>query len=183
MLDVYGNLVKLCATPYMSKAQPNALTPDWAPQAGHQPHANNAATLAFMGQACLTPGTSYPIPANTCPGLAGWFTVVWNACQFTNAPGVAANVANIPNYFTPTAGNYLLTAPSYLCGNAPQNAAAPNQWYQRGPGFKGTKCRRALDQFARAASRCAPTGSLAAPGDTLRYLAAGLGAQAPICSV
>jgi len=172
MLDVYGNLVFLCKTPAKSGAGPNTGTPDWAPNAGHQPHATNALNLAFVAQDCLTPNTQYPTPTTTCPGLMGWFTVVWNACSFTNGPSAAnqATGGGIPNYLTPSSTpttSLVFAAPYLLCGQstipttptnlAPNNwpALAPGQWNAKGVTFRTTRCRRALDQFGRTANRCA----------------------------
>jgi hypothetical protein len=198
MLDVYGNLVKLCGqTPAKTNAQPNTLTPDYAPQPGHQPHVVNVQQLGFMAQSCITPGAQFPTPSTTCPGLAGWFTVVWNACMFTNAPAVTAvqnygtapaGATYVPNYLTTSSSSaaWSLASPSYLCGNTPEapgsslTTTAPNIWNSKGPAFRTSRCRKALDQFGRTAYRCSPTlapsGSATGGSDPLRFLAQGLGA-------
>jgi len=193
MLDVYGNLVKLCGTPAKTPmAGPNTLTPDYEPQTGHQPHVVNVQQLAFMAQSCITPGAQYPTPLGTCPGLAGWFTVVWNACMFTAAPGVSTSstgVPNIPAYLTNTAApTFQLATPLYLCGSTPNTApvaATPAAWNTKGLVFRGSRCRKALDQFGRTASRCSPTNTPNGMGmnDVTRFLAQNLGTQSPFCSI
>jgi len=191
-LDSYGNLLKLCALPGTATTRgPNTLSPDYNPQSGHQPHVNNVWNLGFFAQACITPAATFPTPSNTCPGLQGWFTVVWNACQFSNAPGVGPvinvgpNSVNIPNYITAW-GNpqQVLTSPSYLCGTAAA-PAAPFAWNAKGASFKSSRCRKALDQFGRSAARCVPATVPNGQGgsDPLRYLAANLASFSPFCNV
>jgi len=201
MLDVYGNLVAQCATP-SPRYLTNGITPDFVPAAGHAPHAANAAKLQLASQSCITPGTPANVPTNTCPGLMGWFTVVWNACQFTNAPSVSTaslpGVMSIPDYVPNQAATTTLVSPGYLCGavSAPvaPNAftAGPGVWNQKGgpAGFRGSRCRKSLDQFGRTAARCTPgvSPSITQPGgtaigttaqtigatDSLRYLASAI---------
>jgi len=203
MLDVYGNLYFLCKTPvFATHWAPNSLTPDWAPTGGDVPHGNNVAQLSFIAQSCVTPGTSYPVPQNTCPGLMGWFTVVWNACNLALAPGVPSpngntptmggtpgyNSPNVPAYLTPSINNpsFNLGTPAYLCGSIPQATGSytmftPGLWNPKGVSFRTTRCRRALDQFGRAADRCKTT-TLPGNTDPLRYLASNLGNESPYCA-
>jgi len=191
MLDVYGSLVRLCKlTPVVSGANPNAVNPDHAPGSHHVPHDSNVQGLAYGAQQCLTPGTSYPTPTNTCPGLMGWFTVVWNACMFTSAPGVgsaglSAGVPHIPVYFNqPSAGtpNFQLGVPNYLCGTSNAQATGPGVWNTKGTAFRSSRCRRALDQFGRVGRLCSPPQNQGT-GDNLRWLAINFGMQSPYCGL
>jgi hypothetical protein len=194
MLDVYGNLVKLCGSPVKTPTLgPNTLTPDYEPQTGHAPHVVNVQNLAFMAQSCITPGALYPTPTGTCPGLAGWFTVVWNACMFTAAPGVSTSpsgVPNVPGYLSSSAApTFSLSTPVYLCGGTTPGsltpiASAPGAWNNRGVLFRSSRCRKALDQFGRTASRCSPSNTPNGMGvnDVTRFLAQNLGTISPICS-
>jgi len=142
MLDTYGNLVNLCTMGPVKVGgiTANGGTPDFLPATGHIPHTTNAGRLNFQMSYCTAGGGLLaPAPGNTCPGLSGWFNVVWNACQFTagttfstpNAP------AGLPNLFAPifstglTAGitpstaslpagapTYQMSTPGYLCGTS-----------------------------------------------------------------
>jgi len=169
MLDVYGNLVKLCQTPSKSGAVTNTLSPDFAPSSGHHPHALNVQQLTFFSQWCLTPGPQYPTPTSVCPGLAGWWTVVWNACGFTNAPGVTTapnGPLYIPNYFTNWwSAGVSFNTPQAICGPLGTPLSGATSWVPRtGTGvsntFRTTRCRKALDQFGRTASRCTTAGTV-----------------------
>lgn len=230
-IDAYTALVKSCsvqgvAPQYRGPNQLSPLLPDMAPAAGHVPHTTNVANLATAGALCALPPntaawTSPNIgnPATVCPGLLGWFTVVYNACGFTNAPGLGPNggsplvtPAYVPKYFPTGAGNvgpggttlaavYAPTAgalgtfcvnPSVANGAVPP-AGAPWSWNVKGSGpagvlpagnvpwsFTTSRCRKAMDQFGRTASRChfstaASTGPAQAGGysDPLRMLAFG----------
>jgi len=186
MLDVYGSLVRLCKlTPSVTGAQTGA-GPDFAPGAHHVPHSDNVVGLAYGAQQCLTPGTSFPSPVNTCPGLLGWFTVVWNACAFTNAAGVGAvNIPNIPAQFdapSVVAPSYQLATPSKLCGTA-VGATSATVWNVKGTAFKTSRCRRALDQFGRAGRLCTPVTNSLGSTDQLRWLAVNFGLQSPYCGM
>jgi hypothetical protein len=222
-IDAYGGLVKSCAAP--AGAFPGGIalrgpipsgTPDWQPYAGHQPHVSNVQALAGMALTCYTAanpniGTT---PSTTCPGLAGWFSVVWNACNFgTYAPNLSptsdANFPNVVPYggsgFQPALfGGVAAPGPSdanaplfYLC--SPKAAAGPTAWNMRGPSFRTSKCRKAMDQFGRTANRCggvaapnvAQPAAIAGAADPLRLLALGgtagpapmgLLALAPLCN-
>jgi hypothetical protein len=204
-IDAYGALVTLCASP-LGVRGPNMLTtPDWAPSGGHAPHSNNVQGLTHNAQMCLLPAGQYTpssiqmnSPSTTCPGLLGWFTVVYNACKFSQAPALNAATGaapNIPNFFpiggTVSIANVLNGAPvspqnkaGYFCK---AGVAAPDAWNDStGSGssntFRTSRCRKALDQFGRTASRCASsTASLTGPAqaggysDVLRFLAVGAG--------
>jgi hypothetical protein len=216
-IDAYGALVVGCAAPAGTAIRgPNMLlTPDYAPQAGHQPHVSNVQGLTQNAQMCLLPpaiaGTTPALatPSTTCPGLLGWFTVVYSACKFTQAPGLnnAPSVPyGLPNYFpigstvnTAVAGLNLAAAAvtptnraGYFCG-ANGGVGVPEKWNDSTPSattntFRSSRCRKALDQFGRTANRCAAstattTGPAQAGGysDPLRLLAVGSGGatQAP----
>jgi hypothetical protein len=195
MLDVYGNLVGICSsTRWAPTFQPNNRSPDYKPQPGHGPHSSNVPNLfGYYNLCAVFPGGALPTTANTCVGLNGWWTVVWNNCMLY-APGVSISgggaivnnptaAPNVPGFLTPftaaatgTTPGYQFKNPEYFCGaSAPvaSQTLAPNAWNARGPGvFTKSRCRKALDQFSRAASRCttASTGN----GDFLRYLAGSL---------
>jgi hypothetical protein len=205
-IDAYGALVQQCALPAgIAIRGPNQLaTPDWAPSSGHAPHVTNVQGLTHNAQMCLLPSGAYTptnlnSPSNTCPGLLGWFTVVYSACQFSLAGAGAGsgglnNVPSVPGntplYF-PLGGNadvakVLNSQPvspanraGYFCQNA--GGGAPNQWNQAGATFRTSRCRKALDQFGRTAQRCASsTSSMTGPAqaggysDPLRFMAIGL---------
>jgi len=163
-LDTYGNLLRLCQTPSKLPGVTSTGTqPDYQPLAYQQPHANNVASLGFFSNWCLT-GTAPATPSTACPGLNGWFTVVFNACNFKTAPGLTTPVPanaispNIPNYFTNWATNTVtFTTPAYFCGSSP---VGPAEWNPSGPSFHSTKCRKALDIFGRSAARCNPNTGL-----------------------
>jgi hypothetical protein len=217
-LDAYSNLVTLCARPPLTAGArgPNNFAPDWAPAAGHQPHVDNVKGLTINYQFCLLPtGTvgapsALATPSSQCPGLLGWFTVVFNACGF-NSPNVPylsspTQPAQVPNFFpqayTPSGGSstpsQVSVSTSFLQGGSTPNQAgiicgAPSQSANLAgsPGgtyaFKTSRCRKALDQFGRTASRCnaawpgaanpqTPSAPVYAAGgwaDPLRILATG----------
>jgi len=200
-LDTYGNLVKLCQHETLLATFGAATTagngpPDFAPAAGHQPHAQNVMQLAIQAQYCLTGGVPLT-PSGTCPGLNGWFTVVFNACNFKMAPGVPqssplnAISPYTPNYFNTAWGSLpsgasttvQFTTPAFFCGTA---TTGPGEWNPSGPTFRGSKCRKALDIFGRTAYKCTPGGS--APGtpglgqnDWTKYLAPAFTSFTPGC--
>jgi hypothetical protein len=204
-IDAYGALVKACQLPAATAIRfPNAVSPDHLPYAGHLPHVTNVNGLTHNAQMCLLPAGAY-VPANLhtpstqCPGLLGWFTVVFNACGFTHAPGFSPaqmpNTGYTPKYFLPSglSSDVLPGAPTaqrngFFCANA---AAGPDAYNPVGAVFRTSRCRKALDQFGRTASRChmsaAPhTGPAQAGGysDPLRYLAVGFVAdRAPAAPV
>jgi len=224
-IDAYGALVASCRAPDgIAIRGPNMLaTPDHAPATGHQPHVTNVQGLTHNAQMCLMPAGAYVpadlnSPAKTCPGLLGWFTVVFSACRFTNAPGLAAGPlipSGTPNYF-PLGGQ--VNAVSVLAnGNGVINPVSPTNragyFCQAGGGaipggwndstnngaantFRTSRCRKALDQFGRTATRCANsaapmTGPAQAGGysDPLRFLAVGnansplgINSWAPACN-
>jgi hypothetical protein len=206
-IDAYGALVVACGAPAGTAIRgPNMLlTPDWVPNSGHAPHVTNVQGLTHNAQMCLLPSGSYAptnlnSPSATCPGLLGWFTVVYSACKFTNAPGLnnAPSVpGNLATYFP--LGNIASTSAvlnsgpvspanraGYFCKTGVGAAGAPDGWNDStGNGvantFRTSRCRKALDQFGRTASRCANsaapyTGPIQAGGynDPLRFLAVGL---------
>jgi hypothetical protein len=206
-IDAYGALVRTCGLPAGVAGVirgPNTLGPDYAPTSGHQPHVLNVQGLGQNAQMCLLPaGVQTPAnigtPSTTCPGLLGWFTVVFNACGFTNAPGLS--VAQQPNtpytaqYFpigsTATASvlNGAAVSPTnragYFCATGGGNI--PSSWNDAsGTNFRTSRCRKALDQFGRTASRChlstlTGTGPSQAGGysDPLRLLAVGAAPATP----
>jgi len=207
MMDVYGNLVFMCSLgPAKNGAGPNTGTPDYTPQSGHAPHTTNAKNLGYQAAVCMTGnGINYPAPGNTCPGLSGWFNVVWNACSFTNAPSVITipgapgglpglfNVLAIaPSTATLPAGtpNYQMNTPNYLCGasGAPTSTTGPANYAGKGTWFRTTRCRKALDAFGRAGARCgpsalaAPVQQIQVPFDQLHYLAINMAGQTPWCN-
>lgn len=204
-VDAYGSLVRQCQAqgtlagnrgPVQNN---NWLGPDWAPAAGHQPHVSNVQGLTAASQFCTLPtGTTatpaaLSTPANTCPGLLGWFTVVYNACGFTNVPALspngqsfAPNAAAIHTYFpyggTATTLVTGATAAPWSVGFFCKNAAtAPDAWNPVGATFRTSRCRKALDQFGRTAQRCHASVAPLAAGpsqaggynDPLRVLAVG----------
>jgi hypothetical protein len=205
-IDAYGALVQQCGSTILGpRAGPNQLaTPDWAPNSGHQPHVSNVGGLTVNAQLCLLPaGARVPADLNTpstvCPGLLGWFTVVFSACKFTNAPGLATpslQPGGTPNYFplgstavSPVVLNNAPVSPTngagYFCQTGGTAAGSPSKWNDStGTGssntFRTSRCRKALDQFGRTAKRCdASTASLNGPSqaggysDPLRLLAVG----------
>jgi type II secretory pathway pseudopilin PulG len=216
-IDAYGALVKSCQLPPQTAgnrgAAPNtAVAPDFAPAAGHQPHVSNVAGLTVNAQFCTMPaGVRVPgdlaTPSNTCPGLLGWFTVVFNACGFTNSPGLAPAAqatANAPAYTAAhfpvgsVAQNTVLgsavvgpvNGAGYFCTNpstnGPSGTTGPTAWNLAGSAFRTSRCRKALDQFGRTAQRChqstAIIGGPAQAGgysDPLRFLAVGSAGAAP----
>jgi len=123
---------------------------------------------------------------------------------FTNAPGVSAlqnmpqapnGATYVPNYLTTSSNSaaWSLATPAYLCGSTPELAGnsltttTPSIWNSKCPAFRTSRCRKALDQFGRTAYRCnptvAPSGTAAGNSDPLRWLAAGIGANAPYCNI
>jgi len=199
MLDVYGNLVSLCATPKLvPRYTPNLVNPgasDYAPSSAQTPHATNAAALAIMAQECITPGPFMPSVTTTCPGLMGWFTVFWNSCAggIGAAPGVAPTMPSaatqpsalfFPDYLSPGTAGWTLTSPLNLCGagNGVAGTVSATQWNVAGTAFHGTKCRRAIDQFVRTSTKCSATGSPYGGSDPLLGLAAQLRTIAPGCN-
>jgi hypothetical protein len=188
-IDAYGALVKSCQLPPQTAGargpSPNSLAPDFAPSVGHQPHVSNVQGLTVNAQFCTMPagGVRTPsdlaTPSTTCPGLLGWFTVVFNACGFTNAPGLAPTAQGSPNsllapaytaaYFPlGAAANRQdlfagaavgpLTGAGYFCTtpatNGPSGSTGPTAWNLAGSAFRTSRCRKALDQFGRTAQRC-----------------------------
>lgn len=208
-VDAYGALVKSCSVaPHLAGNRgPNLAGPAGteAPSSALAPHVSNVAGLTQNAQFCSLPvGTTgtpavLATPSNTCPGLLGWFTVVYNACGFTNAPGLhptqAPNTGNIPVYFP--YGGYGVTqsvipngavAPStrvgFFCAGS---AGAPDSWNQAGATFRTSRCRKALDQFGRTAARChASSSTISGPAqaggysDPLRLLAIGASSGSPV---
>jgi len=225
-IDAYSALVKTCglAPQLAGNRGPNSVSPDYQPYAGHAPHVTNAQNLGIGAMLCTLPvgGTAAPgnlaTPSTTCPGLLGWFTVVYNACGFTNAPGLspttllaaptgAPNVpGNFPNYFSvgPSdltqpavfATNYgpdqvgLFCGTPHAAGVTVGPAGVPSAWNVKGASsgpvgpavstFPTSRCRKAMDQFGRTASRChMSTGTMTGPAqaggysDPLRLLAVG----------
>jgi len=168
-------------------------------------------TNPVYGNALAAPSV-LATPSNTCPGLLGWFTVVYNVCGFTNAPGlrdaaspnIVTAVAAQPyvNTYVGPIGNTVTASVlpagaitpgvrvGYFCTSAAPNAATtPDSWNNgAGPGltgaggFKSSRCRKALDQFGRTATRCHTSTVAGAAGpaqaggysDPLRVLATGI---------
>jgi len=203
MMDIYGNLVWLCANPSKSHASPSAtIGPDYTPAAFQAPHGTNAANLKAAVAWCITPiANNFPTPTNVCPGLAGWWNVVWNACSIYDSTrnGVAPNgPVGIPNFVLHGTGGAavgivpndatLVVQPLTLCGAAATPSAA--NWNVHGPaGNFNTRCRRAIDQFGRSSSRCNSGAALGTPvtptvgsADPLHFLAANLGSYQPNCN-
>jgi hypothetical protein len=200
-IDAYGALVKTCiAVPSPNNNRgPNTLLPDWAPNGGHAPHVTNVQGLTINAQLCQLPaGQRLPAdmatPQNTCPGLLGWFTVVFNACGFTNAPSlVPTNVAAFgPQFYPIGAADTFSTATYAPAANAmgvfcTTGAISATSWNVKGTAFTTTRCRKALDQFGRTASRChmsavgvPPIQQAGGWTDPLRLLAVGnVPAQSP----
>jgi hypothetical protein len=206
-IDSYGGLVKMCGAPqglYPNRGPVNGLAaPDWAPATGHQPHVTNVQGLTHNAQMCLLPTGQYTpsglnSPQTTCPGLLGWFTVVFNACGFSTAPGMSpANLPNagsiggapyVANYFpvgsTANAVALGFTGPvgvgvgaGFFCAGTP----IATTWNLAGATFRTSRCRKALDQFGRTAARCHASSNAIAAGpaqaggysDPLRLLAVG----------
>jgi len=209
MMDVYGNLVWLCSLgPAKTAAGPNTGTPDYLPQVAHGPHATNAKNLGYQAAVCLTGnGINYMAPGNTCPGLSGWFNVVWNACSFTNAPSVATvpgapaglpglfNVLaitpqNSPNGLPAGSPTYQMNTPAFLCGSVttPTSTTGPIAYAGKGTWFRTTRCRKALDAFGRAGARCGPSSlapslqQIQVPFDQLHFLAINMAGMTPYCN-
>jgi len=99
-IDAYGALVLNCNTPRSAGlTSASGGTPDYVPNTGHAPHYQNVAGLTSAAQFCYlnvagVTQVGMPnlrTPSNTCPGLLGWFTVVFNSCGFTNIPALAPN--------------------------------------------------------------------------------------------
>jgi hypothetical protein len=109
-LDAYGALVKSCSlAPNLGGNRPVGI-----PVIADAPHVSNVAGLTVNAQLCAMPTglrspTDLSTPTNTCPGLLGWFTVVFNACNFnqatalnpTNLPNAATVPRDLPAYFPP----------------------------------------------------------------------------------
>jgi len=272
-IDAYGGLVTSCQQPAGTAIRGpiqlpvgNSLFTDFAPAATHVPHVQNVQGLAQNAQLCQLPTagaagytladlTNFKNPGTVCPGLLGWFTVVFNACGFTNAPGLSTTPQTNPTwpavaplgagnpyintYFpvgTPIAGlnpsvvtekvlgpaGVAATSPMFTIGTdtpsgqgasfttvgvfcSPRSVygggtlpltalgspirgpggATPMSWNDVGISFRTSRCRKALDQFGRTASRCEfggasntpnPLGSPSQAGgysDPLRLLAIG----------
>lgn len=171
-VDAYGQITSACSQ------QPNVLqttmggvmrgpipgtTLDWVPQASHQPHVTNVGLLAAHYQWCYTsanPTGLYRSPASTCPGLLGWFYVVYNSCSFnTYGPAVATGgigsiLTPLGNVLTPQVTNTGAATPYVfnMCGGS--TTLSPSVWLTAGPTFRTHRCRKALDQFGRTAYRC-----------------------------
>lgn len=220
-VDAYGALVRQCiATPAQvapGLRGPNALTPlgpafgfDSMPTVNTVPHVSNSQGLAFATQFCATGAPFAPAnlqsPSATCPGLLGWFTVVYNTCGFTNAPALAPVNNQVPNqspntyaYF-PLQGGVssvlfshtgvavgALNAGVFCAPQVPSATGTPAAWNNAGPIFRTSRCRKALDQFGRTAGRChassasTPAGPAQAGGfsDPLRLLAIGTPVGSP----
>jgi hypothetical protein len=177
-IDLYGSLLELCRNPLRSGLRTpvvgNAQAPSntggaifvgtqnqWQyaiPGTTMAPHASNVAALNSLQQLCAN--TAPVSPSTSCPGLVGWFTVVYQACNFNNVKGGTLKPpgANTPEYQTTVAGAWKLVGTGYelnplgsLCDTT---AASSTAWNPSGPGFRGTACRRAIDQFTRTANRC-----------------------------
>jgi hypothetical protein len=212
-IDAYGGLVASCNNANAFRGPNQLNTPDWAPAAGHQPHMTNVQGLTHNAQMCLLPTGAYnPVdlktPSTTCPGLLGWFTVVYSACKFSYANGLANGPSvpgNLATYFplgnvaqNTVAGLGFVNPVSpanragYFCSTrtiAPAgNAGSPDVWNDAtGTAFRTSRCRKALDQFGRTAQRCATsTSSLSGPSqaggysDPLRFLAVGTSGNSPM---
>jgi hypothetical protein len=219
-IDAYAMLVATCAKatgttvrgPFTPSVPGGTVSPDYFPSNGHGPHVLNVGGLVNNVKFCSLPfGTvgalpNLATPATTCPGLLGWFTVVFNACGYTNIAALAPAATptqvkdTLPVYFLPAAGA-ISAHPNLFAGTA----AAPNtwtsafctpnaggtaaSWNERGAPFRSSRCRKALDQFGRTATRChnsfsgGGTGPAQAGGwnDPLRAFAVGAGIanQAP----
>jgi hypothetical protein len=188
-IDAYGALVRTCQLPPQTAGNrgpsgPNSVSPDYAPQLGHAPHVSNVQGLTQNAQFCTLPAGAHTpadlnTPSNTCPGLLGWFTVVFNACGFSNAPGLAPALTSAPvsvpwtsNYFPiggvataaviPTGAVSPVLGAGYFCAPiaGPMSATGggpstgPSSWNVYGTYFRTSRCRKALDQFGRTAQRC-----------------------------
>lgn len=169
-LDAYGEIVRQCRLspadhPFRGPVV-GSVFPDWAPVGVHEPHVTNVNRLAAHSQACWEvqqPG-AFRSPATTCPGLLGWFTVVWNACRFAEyAPNANPHAPLATPNFAPLGAGFtharLFSGPIgggnpsfFVCSPAP--TGGPNAWMRSGPSFRTSRCRRAMDQFGRTALRC-----------------------------
>jgi hypothetical protein len=212
-LDAYGALVVQCKSPTENALTASGLaTPDFVPANGHLPHVANVQGLTWNAQMCLMPAGAYTpanlnSPSNTCPGLLGWFTVVYSACKFSYANGLANGPSvpgNLATYFplgnvaqASAAGLGFVNPVSpanragYFCTTrtgSPVGNGAPDVWNDAtGTAFRTSRCRKALDQFGRTAQRCATsTSSLSGPSqaggysDPLRFLAVGTAGNSPM---
>lgn len=207
-IDAYGGIVRTCS------AAPNAnlvgnrgpgatVFPDFAPAPAHVPHVNNVKLLSLHSQHCFVnsnPTVLHRSPAATCPGLLGWFTVVWTACSIgTFGPNIVASPTaaqaglgtHIPGIIPlgdvvnagfglngMVVGPNSATAPEFFFCSPVAGVATPAKWNERGAAFRTSRCRRALDQFGRTANRCggsdfAVQGPVAGSSDPLRFLFTG----------
>jgi hypothetical protein len=167
-VDAYGQITTACSL------QPNMLggvvrgpipgtTLDWAPQGSHAPHVTNMVNLAEHFKFCYVstnPTLLYKSPGTTCPGLLGWFYVVYNSCNFATTGTTIAPTGQVPmitplgNVLSPWMVNTGTGTPYVfnLCGGVA--TASPAAWFTAGPTFRTNRCRKALDQFGRTAYRC-----------------------------
>lgn len=146
-------------------------------------------------------------PANSCPGLIGWYHVVWNACKFTSAvpapdiqpkfyPAAAPSGYSAEELMAPAGldaaqvpNNIYNVVPKYFCTTG-VTTGIPSSYNPKGPAFRTTTCRRAIDQFGRSAQRCQATNIGAWPSaagtlvqsKALIYLANQFNTDAPWCS-
>jgi hypothetical protein len=215
-IDSYGGLVKICGAPqglYPNRlAVPGLASPDFQPQQGHQPHVSNVQGLTHNAQMCLLPAGAYgpgalASPQTTCPGLLGWFTVVFNACGFSLSPSMSPSMLpNAPSAVAPSVnaifplGNTINSAAvlvnpvsptlgaGYFCTTNAPSIGTPTGWNAAGATFRTSRCRKALDQFGRTANRCAISSASIAAGpaqaggysDPLRILAVGAAGVVPL---
>lgn len=219
-IDLYGSLLELCRNPVRARIPlmppGNAATPTngqliigtknkWTfagvpsltvgvPNEGWlTPHFANGQTLQYMQHECIAPGQLGFVANNNCPGIIGWWTVVYQACNIANTNPFRTAGVNSEGHYSPRAQAIVMDAtkhgvsttwdslavPGAFCRNA---ATTPDAFNPTGPTFRGSACRRALDQFARTAHRCQPNdGTLIPTQKALKNLGVFLGTWAPRC--
>lgn len=188
-IDAYAGIVNVCRTPSLGGNRgpiAQGIYPDWAPATTQLPHSENVNNLLAHAQHCFASTNAALVrsPSTTCPGLLGWFTVVWNACGFkSRGPNLLAPAGTLPENREPfiaplgetiapqiflvhTAttglsplGSEAATPAFIFCSphTGATGADAPYAWNARGTAFRTTRCRKALDQFGRTAARCGGT--------------------------
>lgn len=203
-VDLYGSLLELCRNPTRARIPlaADGVAPsgsagnpiffgtnrDWTkatPAATMSPHAGNVFILNFLQQQCVTPQQLPLGPANSCPGLTGWWSVTFQACNFanefaTNNILTPQKMANVQAKLVGNWENLATTNAAELCTSGTATVDGTN-WVPRGPTFHRSACRRAIDQFTRAAHRCNANVANQVPAQAaLTKLAIKLGSDAPL---
>jgi hypothetical protein len=196
-IDLYGSLLELCRNPVRARTPlAGSVNPSggggrlfagtkniWqyaTPDATHTPHASNVNVLTFAAQMCVTPGQAPLGPQNSCPGLTGWWTVAYQACnvagQFSTAGWVLTPQRQPAVTGKLNPGWTDFASLTEFCDNT---ATGTDKWMPSGPTFHRSACRRALDQFTRTAARCTGFANFVPAQKGLRNLGVEWGKNAP----